>query len=87
MSPEVQSPGLESVWAGESEKEVAYPSVEQREYLGPQAVRGQQPAASQKRRICGIRAVWFYTLLAAVIILAVGLGVGLGVGLWSRNSS
>ena len=83
MSPEVQSPGLESVWAGEGEKEVA---AQQHEYYRPQPPREQQSESPQKRRICGIPTTWFYMLLAALIATAIGLGVGLGVGLGKKSS-
>ncbi|KAK5127916.1 hypothetical protein LTR85_005033 [Meristemomyces frigidus] len=82
LSPELMSPGLESVWAGEGEKEVFYPTPQPHPYQPPQ--EQEQPG---KRRLCGMPAKLFYALLAAVLGLAIGLGVGLGVGLGMKKSS
>ncbi|KAI7517423.1 hypothetical protein KC331_g21717, partial [Hortaea werneckii] len=78
LSPELASPGLESVWAHESEKEVAAP---------PQPPRPHRRAEElpPRRRLCGLPEKSFYLLLAAVIATAIALGVGLGVGLGSKH--
>ncbi|RMY31329.1 hypothetical protein D0866_07363 [Hortaea werneckii] len=78
LSPELASPGLESVWAHESEKEVAAP---------PQLPRPNRRAEEipPRRRLCGLPERSFYLLLAAVIATAIALGVGLGVGLGSKH--
>ncbi|KAK6388254.1 hypothetical protein LTR65_008096 [Meristemomyces frigidus] len=82
LSPELMSPGLESVWAGEGEKEVFYPTTQPDPYEAPR----EQPRPA-KRRVCGIAGRWFYVLLAVIILTAIGLGVGLGVGLWAKKTS
>jgi hypothetical protein len=81
MSPELVSPGLESVWAGEGEKEVAMAPPQPDPYERPVS---QQP---EQRRICGLTRRWLFILVAAVLAVAIALGVGLGIGLGTRNHS
>lgn len=40
----------------------------------------------RKRRICGVPAIWLWSILAAILILGVSLGIGLGVGLHQNDS-
>ncbi|PPJ55533.1 hypothetical protein CBER1_05374 [Cercospora berteroae] len=61
----------------ESEKEVVVPPIAP-EAFPQQADNTIRP---QRRRICGIPAILFWLILAAIIILGIALGVGLGVGL------
>ncbi|KAK5743144.1 hypothetical protein LTR17_002905 [Elasticomyces elasticus] len=82
LSPDPISPGLESVWAGEGDKEVAVaaPYAQPLPYERPV----ERP---QARRVLGIPEKTFYILLALLIALAIGLGVGLGVGLGTKKHS
>lgn len=80
LSPELISPGLESVWADEGNKEVFYPNPEPQAYEPPQLY-----VLSRKRRICGMLEMRFFVLIVVSLALAVALGVGLGVGLGTKN--
>jgi len=80
LSPELLSPGLESVWQGESEKEVAYPPPQPLPYQRP-----EEPPA--KKRICGMPSTWFFALIGFLLIVAIALGVGLGLGLGTKKHS
>ncbi|TKA81928.1 hypothetical protein B0A55_01921 [Friedmanniomyces simplex] len=64
------SPGLESVWAGEGDKEVAVaiPQPQPQLYERPQE-------RAEKRRVFGLPEKGFYILLILLIALAIGLGV------------
>ncbi|KAG9681130.1 hypothetical protein KCU95_g16163, partial [Aureobasidium melanogenum] len=68
------SPGLETVWAGEGDKEVVMGTAQ------PMALptAGVPPKKEPKRRL-------FWILLAAALIVAIALAVGLGVGLGTRH--
>lgn len=77
---EIISPMPQSYQKDDEEKEVALPPVEPAPYQPPSGDR------SSKKRICGIPLVWFWGLLAAIVILSIALGVGLGVGL-TRDKS
>lgn len=79
MSPEIMSPGLESVRSDEGEKEVySQPQPDARDVYN----RQEEPS-----RICGLRKKWFLILLALAVVLIVGLGAGLGAGLGTKKSS
>jgi len=71
---------MESVWAGEGDKEVA---VSQSHYQP--APYERPPERAEKRRVCGMPEKSFYILLVLLIALAIGLGVGLGVGLGTKK--
>ncbi|WPH03131.1 Hypothetical protein R9X50_00600600 [Acrodontium crateriforme] len=79
----IHSPGLESVWASEGDKEVAYfPPLEP----PPQNYhsRDREPV---KRRICGMPTKLFYSILVLLTMIAIGLGVGLSIGLGTKSKS
>lgn len=76
MSPELLSPGLESIWSGEGDKEVYHGRP-----IAPDASEQRAPPAQKASRICGMRKRNFYILFALALPLIIGLGVGLGVGL------
>lgn len=80
MAPEIHSPGLESVWGGEGDKEV---------YSAPgNAQLERSPQRNQKTgRICGLKKYWFWAVLTLILVLAVGLGAGLGAGLGTKHHS
>ncbi|KAI6859960.1 hypothetical protein KC338_g7156 [Hortaea werneckii] len=78
LSPELAFPGLESVWAHESEKEVAAPPQ-------PPGLHVRAEEQSPRKKLCGSPQKSFYLLLALVVATAIVLGVGVGVGLGSRH--
>lgn len=74
----VSSPGLESVWEGEGDKEVIVESTP------------HMPASPPERksaRICGLKRGLFLLLVAAALLGAIALGVGLGVGLGTKRNT
>lgn len=88
-SAEMSSPGLQSVFDDEGNKEVVFPSHQP--YEGhPDLVPGilGYPEQKRGRTYCGLSILWFFIALAAIIIivLAIALGVGLGVGLKNDSS-
>ncbi|KAK3701411.1 hypothetical protein LTR37_015509 [Vermiconidia calcicola] len=86
VSEDARSPGLQSVWGDEGEKEVWNP---QQPDAAPLGVLGSGvDCRTGVRTYCGLRRPWFMLLLAAsiLLLLAIALGVGLGVGL-NRSSS
>lgn len=80
MSPELLSPGLESVRSDEGEKEV---------YSQPQppddGQTHQDDAASG--RICGMGRKWFWAIFALAFVVVVGLSTGLGAGLGIKHKT
>lgn len=74
------SPGLETVWAGEGDKEVVMGTAL------PMALP-TSVGSSERRpaRVCGLRRSLFWILLATALVIAIGLGVGLGVGLGTKH--
>lgn len=82
-SPDIGSPGLESVMADEGDKEVAAQHYWSKPEPMAQSWRYREDRREEKkgRTVCGLSVLWFCILLAAIVALAVGLGVGLGVGL------
>jgi hypothetical protein len=81
MEDHLVSPGLESVWAGEGDKEVVLGTVPT-EMPTSTALPEKRPA-----RICGIRRALFWALLAAAFAIVIGLAVGLGVGLGVKHKA
>lgn len=81
-SPEIHSPGLESVMADEGDKEVAPQHWSKPEPM-PQTWHQQsgRREARNGRTVCGLPLFWFCILVAAIVAIGVGLGVGLGIGL------
>jgi hypothetical protein len=73
------SPGLESVWAGEGDKEVVMGTIPIE--MPPQTAQPEKKSA----RTCGLRRVLFWPLLAAALAIVIGLAVGLGVGLGVKH--
>lgn len=84
---EYGSPGLQSVFEKEGEKEVyqkSYPVAPlhpHQPHNGPPTQQYEQ----RKRRICGVPVMLFFILLASIICIAVAVGVGLGVGLHKKH--
>jgi hypothetical protein len=80
---EVNSPGLQSVYEKEGEKEVikndAYPVYA----AGPQS---QEAEPHRKGRICGLPKVWFFILAALVLIAIIAIAVACGVVFGTRHS-
>jgi hypothetical protein len=80
---EVNSPGLQSVYEKEGEKEViknqAYPVY----VAGPQS---QEADAHRKGRICGISKMWFFLLAALVLIAIIAIAVSCGVVFGTKHS-
>lgn len=81
------SPGLQSVMDDEGFKEALppLPGYESRliEPNDPSMYMNTGGKGGQQRRICGLSSTKLFLLLAAIIllILGVGLGIGLGIGL------
>lgn len=73
------SPGLESVWAGEGDKEVVIGTVPTEM---PPTI---SPPDKKPARVCGLRRPLFWSLLAATFAIVVGLAIGLGVGLGVKH--
>jgi hypothetical protein len=76
------SPGLESVWAGEGDKEVVIGTV-------PREMPTLETPPPEKKpaRVCGLRRAIFWPLLAAAFAIIIGLAVGLGVGLGVKHKT
>ena len=89
LSPELMSPGLESVRADEGEKEVV--PQQYRPQPLPAGWQGQHGAQEERqdRTFCGMSKKALFILLAVIIvvILGIALGVGLGVGLGKNENS
>lgn len=78
------SPGLESVWAGEGDKEVVVGTA------APTAIpihTRVTPPEKKPARVCGLRRIVFWPLLAATLTIVIGLAVGLGVGLGVKHKT
>jgi hypothetical protein len=73
------SPGLESVWAGEGDKEVVMGTTP------AEMPPTRSPPEMKPARICGFRRVLFWSLLAAAFAIVIGLAIGLGVGLGVKH--
>ncbi|KAK3088987.1 hypothetical protein LTR53_019798, partial [Teratosphaeriaceae sp. CCFEE 6253] len=73
---------MQSVWAGEGDKEVAAAAPTPLPYAYERPIERPQP-----RRVCGLPQKGFYLLLGLLVALAIGLGVGLGVGLGTKKHS
>lgn len=76
------SSGLESVWAGEGDKEVVTGSI-------PREMPTLETPPPEKKpaRVCGLRRILFWPLLAAAFAIVIGLAVGLGVGLGVKHKT
>lgn len=73
------SPGLESVWAGEGDKEVVIGTIPTE--IPPTML----PPDKKPARVCGLRRALFWSLLAAAFATVIGLAIGLGVGLGVKH--
>ena len=79
---EVNSPGLQSVYEKEGEKEV----FKNQTYAVHVAGSGQPEAEADRRgRICGIPKTWFF-LVAALVLVAIAVAVACGVVFGTRHS-
>jgi hypothetical protein len=80
---EVNSPGLQSVYEKEGEKEVikrdVYPTYAQ----GPQPQDARPP---RKSRICGLPKLWFFILAALVLIAIIAVATACGVVFGTKQS-
>lgn len=74
------SPGLETVWAGEGDKEVVMGTA-----LPLAMPTSAVPPEKKPARVFGLRRRLFWILLSTALIIAIGLGVGLGVGLGKKH--
>ena len=88
-SGQMSSPGLQSVWEEEGQKEVVPPRQRPEPDGLPPGILGYGTEDDRSRTYCGLSKKWFFLLLAAIIIVILGiaLGVGLGVGLKQKKSS
>ena len=89
MTPQLASPGLESIWDSEGLKEVVpTPEQQQQDPPGMLGYNGEKEEASERTH-CGAGKKLFFIILAAVVIVILGiaLGVGLGVGLNKTQKS
>jgi len=86
---QVHSPGIESVWAHEGDKEVYFAPQKHASAVQPSGDIEHVEATSTRprRRMCGMRRGLLITLVALVFALAIALGVGLGVGLSQKDKS
>ncbi|CAD0086875.1 unnamed protein product [Aureobasidium vineae] len=78
------SPGLESVWAGEGDKEVVVGTTASTAVPIHTRVT---PPEKKPARVCGLRRIVFWPLLAATFAIVIGLAVGLGVGLGVKHKA
>lgn len=80
---EVNSPGLQSVYEKEGEKEViknqAYPVY----VAGP---RSHDEEPRRKSRICGMPKLWFFILSALLLIAIIAIAVACGVVFGTKHS-
>lgn len=88
MSPDMVSPGLESIWNEEGDKEVVVPQEANRNNVPHIEPLPLDPLAERRsKRFCGsARTKLCWIILVAAVVVAVALGVGLGVGLKHHNS-
>ena len=80
---EVNSPGLQSVYEKEGEKEViknnAYPVI-------AAGLQSEEAGPHRKGRICGIPRMWFFILAALALIAIIAIAVACGVVFGTRHS-
>jgi hypothetical protein len=80
---EVNSPGLQSVYEKEGEKEViknnAYPVI-------AAGLQPEEAGPHRKGRICGIPRMWFFILAALALIAIIAIAVACGVVFGTRHS-
>lgn len=79
--PDILSPGMESIWSAEGEKEV----VEQQSRVPIQHLAPDPLAERKPERICGYRKASLYWMLAAIALVIIALAVGLGAGLGIKH--
>ena len=79
----VTSPGLESIWSGEADKEV-YSRVGTPS--GYSNTSHPSTNARKKERICGVRRKWFFFIAALITCIIVAVAVALGVVFGTRHS-
>ena len=84
------SHGLESVWSGEGDKEVAFQPPTTTQVVPDNDLYRTQSEERRRKRICGLGKGTFIALVLLVVlglVLGIGLGVGLGVGLKHKHNT
>jgi hypothetical protein len=79
---EVNSPGLQSVYEKEGEKEVTKNNAYAVNVVGLQS---EEAGPHRKGRICGIPKTWFFILAALILIATAAIAVACGVVFGTRN--
>jgi hypothetical protein len=80
---EVNSPGLQSVYEKEGEKEVIKNNVYPVDAAGLQS---EEAGSHRRGRICGIPKMWFFLLAALVLMAIIAIAVACGVIFGTRHS-
>lgn len=80
---EVNSPGLQSVYEKEGEKEVIKYDVHPVYAQGPQS---HDAESARKGRICGLPKLWFFILATLVLIAVIAAAVACGVVFGTKHS-
>jgi hypothetical protein len=80
---EVNSPGLQSVYEKEGEKEVIKNNTYPVYAPGPQS---QETEPQRKGRICGLPKLWFFILAILVLIAIIAIAVACGVVFGTKHS-
>jgi hypothetical protein len=80
---EVNSPGLQSVYEKEGEKEVIKNNVYPVNAAGLQS---EEAGFHRRGRICGIPKMWFFLLAALVLMAIIAIAVACGVIFGTRHS-
>ena len=78
----VTSPGLESIWSGEADKEVYSRAGTPSGYSNT----SHPSTAPRTNRVCGVRRKWFFFIAALITCIIVALAVALGVVFGTRHS-
>lgn len=81
---EVNSPGLQSVYEKEGEKEVIRHQSQPIYVQGPRSHDEEHP---RKSRICGLSKLWFFGLAALVLIAIIAIAVACGVVFGTKHSN
>lgn len=76
---EATSPGLQSIWSGEADKEVYRSGAVPTTSNGP-------VGTPMKKRICGMRRKWFFLIAALITCIIIAVAVPVGVVYGTRNS-
>ena len=80
---EVNSPGLQSVYEKEGEKEV----IKNNAYaVNAAGLQSEEAGPYRKGRICGIPKMWFFIFTALVLIAITAIAVACGVVFGTRHS-